>query len=62
MDKLDSEASEAARALNRQRWGATKLVRLADELARRRDELPPSELEKLRQAFGGAEQPGGTAA
>jgi hypothetical protein len=62
MDKLDSETSEAARALSRQRWGATKLVRFADELTRRRDELPADALEQLRRAFGDTQQPGGTAA
>jgi hypothetical protein len=47
----DPQSSEAARLLALQRWGTTKLDRLADELVSRRDELDPNERERLARAL-----------
>jgi hypothetical protein len=43
--------SDAARQLATQRWGASKLTRLARELAQRADELPEVERRQLLAAL-----------
>lgn len=44
-----SDASEAARALSRQRWGSTRVDGLVSELARRQGELGVKQLTRLRE-------------
>jgi hypothetical protein len=48
---VSEAASEAARALIRQRWGAQRPIKLARELASRVDELPAVERARLRAAL-----------
>jgi hypothetical protein len=43
------DASEAARALNRLRWGRTRTDRLLTELSARRADLLPDQVEQLRR-------------
>jgi hypothetical protein len=47
----DTQVGSAARELAAQRWGASKPVRLARELAERAAELPPTERRRLLDAL-----------
>jgi hypothetical protein len=47
----DAAVSERARRKAFARWGATRPVRLAEELRRRASELPPTDREQLRAAL-----------
>jgi hypothetical protein len=52
----DAEATAAARALARAKWGNTKVVRSAQVVIERAAELPESVREQLHEATG---PPGG---
>jgi hypothetical protein len=47
--KTDDAAAEAARAMNRARWGRTRTDRLLTELSARRADLLPDQVEQLRR-------------
>ena len=52
----DPQVSDAARELAARRWGASKPVRLAQQLIERVDELPDPERIQLRAALDLAER------
>jgi hypothetical protein len=52
----DTQVSSAARQMAAQRWGASKPVRMARELANRVNELPEVERRALRDALNRGEQ------
>jgi hypothetical protein len=52
MADTQNDASEAARAMLRQRWGNAVVVRSAQVVIERVDELPEALREQLHQATG----------
>lgn len=51
-----TDATEAARALARARWGTQRLDRLVHDVAERRADLRPAHLAQLRAVLDDAEQ------
>ena len=51
----DTQVSAAARQMAAQRWGSQRPIRLAQELAERAAELPPSERVRIQHALAQTE-------